>query len=104
MVFSIGPQMFDIVFASIFIAWKLTPWVSVVVFVTLASYIPLTVVLTEWRGHFRRWDPTPPKTNHHPAACPMPCSRPALSACLWPNFPKQINIRAADPTNRMTPP
>eukprot|EP00873_Tetraselmis_striata_P028768 jgi/Tetstr1/449032/TSEL_003800.t1 len=53
-VFSIGPQMFDIVFASIFIAWKLTPWVSVVVFVTLASYIPLTVVLTEWRGHFRR--------------------------------------------------
>lgn len=82
MVFSIGPQMFDIVFASIFIAWKLTPWVSVVVFVTLASYIPLTVVLTEWRGHFRRWDPTPPPKKiiipqHAPCPAAGPHCRPA---------------------------
>jgi len=54
MVFNIGPQIFDIMFASVFICFKLTPWVSAIVFVTLASYIPLTVILTEWRGKFRR--------------------------------------------------
>lgn len=30
------------------------PWIAVIVFITLASYIPLTIYLTEWRGQFRR--------------------------------------------------
>ena len=38
-VFSIGPQIFDIEAACAYM---------------LCSYIPLTVYLTEWRGQFRR--------------------------------------------------
>lgn len=53
-VFQIGPAMFDIAAASIFLALKLKAWIAVIVFVTLGLYIPMTIVLTEWRGQFRR--------------------------------------------------
>ncbi|KDD73117.1 hypothetical protein H632_c2515p0, partial [Helicosporidium sp. ATCC 50920] len=53
-VFSIGPSVFDIVAASVYIAISLKPWIAVIVFVTLSSYIPMTIYLTEWRGRFRR--------------------------------------------------
>ena len=29
-------------------------WVAVIVFVTVASYLPLTVIVTEWRGRVRK--------------------------------------------------
>eukprot|EP00887_Chlorella_sp_A99_P000615 scaffold5.g615.t1 len=35
-------------------ALNLQPWIAVIVFITLSSYIPMTIWLTEWRGKFRR--------------------------------------------------
>ncbi|KAK9816458.1 hypothetical protein WJX72_000550 [[Myrmecia] bisecta] len=53
-IFSVGPQLFDIAVACIYMASVMQPWIAVIVFVTLMSYIPLTIFLTEWRGQFRR--------------------------------------------------
>ncbi|KAK9792972.1 hypothetical protein WJX73_004493 [Symbiochloris irregularis] len=53
-IFNIGPQMFDIVAACAYLATALQPWIALILFVTLLSYIPLTIYLTEWRGRFRR--------------------------------------------------
>lgn len=50
-----GPPLFDIAAACAYLATALQPWIAAILFVTLASYIPLTVYLTEWRGRFRRW-------------------------------------------------
>ncbi|PSC71777.1 ATP-binding cassette sub-family B member mitochondrial [Micractinium conductrix] len=52
--FSIGPAIFDIAAASVYIALKLQPWIAIIVFVTLSGYIPMTIYLTEWRGKYRR--------------------------------------------------
>lgn len=52
--FNIVPQLFDIVAACIFISAALQAWIAVIVFITLGSYIPLTIILTEWRVKFRR--------------------------------------------------
>ena len=53
-VFQIGPAIFDITAAAIFLALRLRAWIAVIVFTTLGAYIPMTVILTEWRGKFRR--------------------------------------------------
>ena len=58
--FNIVPQLFDIVAACIFISAALEPWIAVIVFITLGSYIPVTIVLTEWRVKFRRCAPRTP--------------------------------------------
>lgn len=47
-------QLFDILAASVYISTALEPWIAVIVFFTLSSYIPLTIYLTEWRGKYRR--------------------------------------------------
>ncbi len=52
--FNIVPQLFDIVAACIFISTALEPWIAVIVFITLGSYIPVTIILTERRVRFRR--------------------------------------------------
>ena len=54
-IFNIGPQIFDIAAACVYLATALQPWIAVIVFVTLISYIPVTIYFTEWRGNFRRW-------------------------------------------------
>ncbi|KAL3160766.1 hypothetical protein ABBQ38_009179 [Trebouxia sp. C0009 RCD-2024] len=53
-IFNIGPQIFDIAAACVYLATALQPWIAVIVFVTLISYIPVTIYFTEWRGNFRR--------------------------------------------------
>ena len=53
-IFSIAPQMLDILLACVYIASVLEPWIAIIMFVTLASYLPLTIYLTEWRTRFRR--------------------------------------------------
>lgn len=53
-IFAIGPQIIDIILSCCYIAYSLEAWIAVIVFITLASYIPLTIWLTEWRGQFRR--------------------------------------------------
>ncbi len=50
-----GPAAFDIAAASVYMAMALQPWIAVIVFVTLSAYIPMTIILTEWRSKFRRW-------------------------------------------------
>ena len=52
-----GPQLLDIIAACAYLATALQPWIAVILLVTLISYIPLTVYLTEWRGRFRRCVP-----------------------------------------------
>lgn len=52
--FSIGPACFDIGAAAMFLAFKMQPWIAVIVFISLGIYIPMTIFLTEWRGQFRR--------------------------------------------------
>jgi len=46
-------QLIDIVLACSYIAYSLQPWIAVIVFITLASYIPLTILLTEVRARRR---------------------------------------------------
>ena len=52
-----GPQFFDIFAACAYLATALQPWIAGILLVTLVSYIPLTIYLTEWRGKFRRSAP-----------------------------------------------
>ena len=49
--------MFDIVAACAYLATALHPWIAGILLVTLISYIPLSIYLTEWRGRFRRCAP-----------------------------------------------
>ena len=55
--FSIVPQLFDVVAACIFISAELQVWIAIIVLITLGSYVPLTVILTELRVKYRRCDP-----------------------------------------------
>mmetsp|Transcript_7021 Transcript_7021/g.25884 ORF Transcript_7021/g.25884 Transcript_7021/m.25884 type:complete len:831 (-) Transcript_7021:549-3041(-) len=52
--FSVLPTLCDIGIATVYFATHFEAWFAVIVFVTLGSYIPLTVTLTEWRTQFRR--------------------------------------------------
>ena len=57
--FSIVPQLFDVVAACIFISAELQVWIAIIVLITLGSYVPLTVILTELRVKYRRWSSFP---------------------------------------------
>jgi hypothetical protein len=48
--FNVVPQMIDIVVACSYLATKMQPWVAGIVLVTVSSYVPLTVCITERRG------------------------------------------------------
>ncbi|KAG2501077.1 hypothetical protein HYH03_000896 [Edaphochlamys debaryana] len=52
--FNVVPQLIDIVVACTYLALKLQPWAAVIVFITVASYVPLTVIITERRGVIRK--------------------------------------------------
>ena len=54
MLFQIGPAIFDIVAAAVFLALRLKAWIACIVFTSLGLYVPMTIYLTEWRGSFRR--------------------------------------------------
>ena len=68
-----GPQFFDIFAACAYLATALQPWIAGILLVTLVSYIPLTITLTEWRGRFRRCAP----------ACPARSAHPVLATASW---------------------
>lgn len=53
-VFQIAPSMFDIAVAAGYMAVNLQAWIAVIVFITLGTYIPMTIYITEWRGAYRR--------------------------------------------------
>ena len=54
MLFAIVPEVFDIVAACVFIGAALEGWIALIMFVTLGSYIPVTIYLTERRTEYRR--------------------------------------------------
>ncbi|KAL4854966.1 ATP-binding cassette sub-family B member 6 [Chlorella vulgaris] len=54
MLFNIGPQVLDVAAACTFIALKLQPWTAAIVCVTVLFYIPLTFLITEYRGQVRK--------------------------------------------------
>lgn len=52
--FNVIPQTIDITLACAYLAAKMQPWVALIVLVTVSSYIPLTVCITERRGVVRK--------------------------------------------------
>lgn len=52
--FSIFPTLVEMLMVAVILAWKYDLWFAVITLVTLGVYIALTVVITEWRTHFRR--------------------------------------------------
>ncbi|MDQ9171371.1 ABC transporter ATP-binding protein/permease [Oxalobacteraceae bacterium R-40] len=52
--FSILPTLVEITLVISYLAVSYDIWFSVITFVALASYIAFTVIVTEWRTHFRR--------------------------------------------------
>uniref|UniRef100_A0A7R9V3N9 Uncharacterized protein n=1 Tax=Chlamydomonas euryale TaxID=1486919 RepID=A0A7R9V3N9_9CHLO len=52
--FSICPQLIDVLVSSTYLAQALEPTIAVIMFCTVASYMPITVIVTEWRGRLRR--------------------------------------------------
>ncbi len=54
MLFNILPTLLEISLVAIILITRYDIWFAVIVFVTLAAYIALTLVVTEWRMIFRR--------------------------------------------------
>ncbi|CAG9466129.1 unnamed protein product [Pedinophyceae sp. YPF-701] len=54
LVFNLGPAMLDLVVGCAYMAVALDRWIALIAFATLASYLPLTVTVTEWRTAIRR--------------------------------------------------
>ncbi|PNW75764.1 hypothetical protein CHLRE_12g561550v5 [Chlamydomonas reinhardtii] len=52
--FNVLPQIFDVLAAATYLAQALEPTIAIIVFIAVGSYIPLTVIITEWRGKLRR--------------------------------------------------
>eukprot|EP01025_Chloroclados_australasicus_P056188 TRINITY_DN6909_c0_g1_i5.p1 TRINITY_DN6909_c0_g1~~TRINITY_DN6909_c0_g1_i5.p1 ORF type:complete len:833 (-),score=56.43 TRINITY_DN6909_c0_g1_i5:241-2739(-) len=52
--FRIGPQLVDMVLAAGYMAAVLQPWLGLIIVLTTAAYVPLTIYITEWRGKLRR--------------------------------------------------
>lgn len=50
----LSTQMFDVLAAATYLAQALEPTIAIIVFITVGSYIPLTILITEWRGKLRR--------------------------------------------------
>ena len=48
--FNVLPQMVDIVISCSYLAARMEPWVAIIVLITVSSYVPLTVGITERRG------------------------------------------------------
>lgn len=42
LLFSIGPSVADIFISCVYIAGSLQPWIALIIFVTLVSYLPVT--------------------------------------------------------------
>lgn len=36
--------------AATYLSSALEPWIAAITFITVGSYIPLTIIVTEWRG------------------------------------------------------
>eukprot|EP00878_Enallax_costatus_P021099 GHUV01022330.1.p1 GENE.GHUV01022330.1~~GHUV01022330.1.p1 ORF type:complete len:415 (+),score=133.81 GHUV01022330.1:1421-2665(+) len=52
--FNVIPQMIDVLVACTYLATRMQLWVAGIVMVTVSSYIPLTIIITERRGKIRK--------------------------------------------------
>ena len=52
--FNIFPTIVDIVVACLFFILQFDGWFGLIVFITMFSYVGLTILLTEWRTKFRK--------------------------------------------------
>ncbi len=52
--FSILPTLVEMGMVAAILAWKYDVWFALITLLTLGIYIAITVVITEWRTHFRR--------------------------------------------------
>ncbi|KAK3530568.1 hypothetical protein QTP86_027931 [Hemibagrus guttatus] len=53
-VFSIFPTIADIIIAIIFFTSNFNAWFGLIIFVCMALYLTLTIIITEWRTKYRR--------------------------------------------------
>ncbi|KAK1165448.1 ATP-binding cassette, sub-family B (MDR/TAP), member 6a [Acipenser oxyrinchus oxyrinchus] len=53
-VFSIFPTIVDIVIAIVYFSSLFSAWLGLIVFICMALYLTLTIVITEWRTKYRR--------------------------------------------------
>ncbi|KAK7071417.1 ATP-binding cassette sub- B member 6, mitochondrial, partial [Halocaridina rubra] len=53
-VFNIIPTIVDVIVAIVYFTAAFNYWFGVIVFVTMATYLAMTIVLTEWRTKYRR--------------------------------------------------
>jgi ATP-binding cassette, subfamily B (MDR/TAP), member 6 len=54
MLFSIGPALIDVIVAATYLSSK-QAWMAVIVLLSVGLYVPVTVVITEYRGVLRRF-------------------------------------------------
>lgn len=52
--FNVIPQTIDIVVAVAYLASRMEPYVAIIVLVTVSSYVPITICITERRGASNR--------------------------------------------------
>lgn len=53
MLFSIGPALFDVLAAATLLYSK-QAWIAAIVLVSVLFYVPVTIIITEYRGEMRR--------------------------------------------------
>ena len=54
LIFSILPTLIDIAIAIVYFTTEFSAWFGLIVFVTMAVYLSMTIFITEWRTKFRR--------------------------------------------------
>ncbi|KAL4429585.1 hypothetical protein ABPG77_008634 [Micractinium sp. CCAP 211/92] len=52
--FSVLPQLVDVLVACAYMALKLQPWTAIIVAITVLTYMPVTFIITEFRGKVRK--------------------------------------------------
>ncbi|CAL4080451.1 unnamed protein product, partial [Meganyctiphanes norvegica] len=53
-IFNIFPTVVDIIVAIIFFTTEFNYWFGIIVFITMAAYLAVTIAVTEWRTKYRR--------------------------------------------------
>jgi len=54
LIFSILPTLIDILIAIIYFSTEFSAWFGLIVFIIMAVYLTMTILVTEWRTKFRR--------------------------------------------------
>jgi hypothetical protein len=52
--FNVTPQLLDVAVATLYLLTSMQPWAALTVGVTVAVYVPLTILITERRGAVRK--------------------------------------------------